>query len=142
MTTTAGFEEGATSIGGRMDEANAEARTSTSPTSYLHETGRASSEGQPDGVGEGSELPSDSDAEMHDEAGGSLQDLVQLVMEDSIRGTHFYIHILDAYENNYDQAEQNIGIDPTFQVHLQSQEEGDINKFLALLKTILVHQCK
>ena len=67
---------------------------------------------------------------------------MHLEVEECVGVTHFYVDILDAHESNYEQAEQNISIDPTFQAHLQSQEEGDISKFLALLEIIPDRQRK
>ena len=46
-------------------------------------------------------MQSDSNSEAPAKAGGSLQEHPKLALEETKGETHFYVHISDAHESNY-----------------------------------------
>ena len=52
------------------------------------------------------------------------------------RPLHYYVDVPDAKKSTYDACDKNVGIDPSFHVQLQEENEHDISTFLALLELI------
>lgn len=57
-------------------------------------------------------------------------------MTTSRKPVHYYVHVPDGDDSNYDLSKRNVPINPDSEAHLQEEHVEDISRFLALPEII------